>query len=105
MLTYRCRSTQGSLRRILVAFGLLAAFPALGAEIVFYEQDNFRGRSFVSDQTISNFANMGFNDRASSVVIRSGTWQLCTDAFFRGRCETLPPACTRSPGLSSPVTW
>ena len=70
---------------------LAAAFPAAGADIVFYESDGFRGRSFVANQTISNFANVGFNDRASSVVIRSGTWQLCSDAFFRGRCVTLAP--------------
>ncbi len=84
-------STHPWLRRLTVAFGMLAAFPVIGADIVFYELDGFRGRSFVSDQTISNFANLGFNDRASSVVIRNGSWQLCTDAFFRGRCVTLPP--------------
>ncbi len=78
-------------QRILAALGLLLAFPAIATDIVFYERDGFQGRSFVSDQTISNFANFGFNDRASSVVIRRGSWQLCSDAYFRGRCVTLPP--------------
>ena len=78
-------------RRSIVTFGLLAPFPALSASLVLYEQESFRGASLVEDQSISNFANLGFNDRASSVVIRSGTWQLCTDTQFRGRCETLPP--------------
>ncbi len=87
----RFRPSQPWLRRFVVAFGLLAACPVLAADIVLYEQDDFRGRSFVADQTISNFANLGFNDRASSVIIRSGNWQLCTDAHFRGRCVTLPP--------------
>jgi hypothetical protein len=85
------RSPQPLLRRLILVFGLAAALPAGGASIVFYEYDSFRGRSFVTDQTISNFANLGFNDRASSVVIRDGAWQLCTDAFFRGRCVTLRP--------------
>ena len=78
-------------QRILVALGLLLALPAIAADIVFYERDGFQGRSFVSDETVSNFANFGFNDRASSVVIRNGSWQLCSDAYFRGRCVTLPP--------------
>ena len=85
------RSLQSRLQRLVIALGLAAAFPATGADVVFYENDAFRGRSFVADQSISNFADVGFNDRASSVVIRSGTWQLCSDAFFRGRCVTLAP--------------
>ena len=76
---------------MLAAIGILAAIPAARADILFYQQDGFRGRSFVSDQTIPNFADLGFNDRASSVIIRSGSWQLCTDAYFRGRCVTLQP--------------
>ena len=78
-------------QRVLVVSGLLLAVPAIANDIVFYERDGFQGRSFVSDETISNFASFGFNDRASSVVIRRGSWQLCSDAYFRGRCVTLPP--------------
>jgi hypothetical protein len=71
--------------------GLAAAVPALGAEITFYERDGVRGRSFTADQSVQNFANIGFNDRASSVRVVSGTWQLCSDAYFRGRCVTVAP--------------
>lgn len=91
MPAQRNRSLQCRLQRLVMALGLAAAFPAAGADIVFYEHDGFRGRSFVSDRSISNFADVGFNDRAASVVIGSGTWQLCSDAFFRGRCVTLAP--------------
>lgn len=91
MPNHRSERDPRRLQRSIVAFGLLATLPAIAANLVLYEQENFRGRSFVAEQTISNFTNLGFNDRASSVVIRSGTWQLCTDAHFRGRCETLPP--------------
>jgi hypothetical protein len=62
---------------------------AFAAEITFWESPGYRSRSYASNQTIPNFADAGFNDRASSVVIRSGTWQLCSDAYFRGRCVTL----------------
>ena len=91
MSTRRDRSTQSGWRLLVTALGLAAAFPVAGASIALYESDSFRGRSFVADQTISNFANVGFNDRAASVIIRSGSWQLCTDAYFRGRCVTLGP--------------
>jgi hypothetical protein len=69
--------------------GLLAAGSALASDITFYEHDNFNGRRFTATASVSDFANMGFNDRASSVSIGGGSWQLCTDAFFRGRCVTL----------------
>jgi hypothetical protein len=68
------------------ACALLVAGSALASDITFYEHDNFNGRRFTVTDSISDFANMGFNDRASSVSIRSGSWQLCPDAFFRGRC-------------------
>lgn len=76
---------------LLLVAGIAAAGPAYAAEIVFYEHDAFRGRTFVANQSISNFANVGYNDRASSVIVRSGTWQLCSDAYFRGRCVTVTP--------------
>lgn len=65
------------------------AVPALAAEITLYEHDSFRGRAAVVTESIANFDNIGLNDRASSVIVRSGVWQLCADAFFRGHCVTL----------------
>src|SRR6185295_8387212 len=45
------------LRHGIAVFCLLAAFPAICATLVLYEQENFRGASFVAEQSISNFAN------------------------------------------------
>jgi uncharacterized protein YcfJ len=36
-----------------------------------------------------NFERAGFNDRASSVVVDRGRWEVCTDAKFEGRCVVL----------------
>ncbi len=80
---------RNALPALLLLAGIAAAVPASGAEIVFYENDAFRGRSFSANQSVSNFADIGFNDRASSVDVRSGSWQLCSDAYFRGRCVTV----------------
>lgn len=66
------------------------------AELVFFENDDFNGRSFVVNQPADDFVNFGFNDRASSVRVRNGTWQVCSDANFRGQCATLTPGDYRS---------
>lgn len=78
---------------------LLAAAGAASAQIALYENDNFNGRTFRASNSVSNFGDSGFNDKASSVTIRGGSWQLCSDADFRGRCITLGPG--RYPSLSS----
>jgi Beta/Gamma crystallin len=42
---------------------------------------------------------IGFNDTASSLVIRDGVWEVCTDAYFRGRCTELQPGEYSSLGV------
>ena len=59
------------------------------ATITFYEHDGFRGRTFTTDKPIGNFEQYGFNDRASSVVIDHGRWEVCEHARFEGQCVVL----------------
>lgn len=59
--------------------------------VVLYEYGDFVGRSYTVVNTINSLADVGFNDKASSVVIESGTWEFCTDAFFKGTCRTVGP--------------
>jgi hypothetical protein len=80
-----------TLVRNVLALGFAASATTAAAQITFYDAPRFAGRSFTASRTISNLADVGFNDRAVSAVIRSGTWQLCTDAYFRGHCESLVP--------------
>ncbi len=70
----------------------LAPSPAITGQVVLYELPNFGGQSVVIDRVaIPNLQKVGFNDRASSIVIQSGTWTFCTDLSFRGDCRTLGP--------------
>ncbi len=62
---------------------------AHAAEITFYEYEGFGGRSLTLRAYTPNFSDIGFNDRAASLVVKSGTWQVCTDADFKGTCATL----------------
>lgn len=80
-------------KSLLAALGLVAVLvaPQVGAQVTFYEHDGFRGRAFTADRPIGNFADIGFNDRASSVIVQGGQWQVCEDAGFAGRCTVLRP--------------
>jgi uncharacterized protein YcfJ len=76
------------LKAALGATTVLLATQA-AAQITFYEHDGFRGRAFTTDRQVNNFGNQGFNDRASSVVVDRGRWEVCTDAGFGGKCVVL----------------
>jgi len=64
---------------------------AYAQEIVLYQGENFTGPRFSSSESVNDLARVGFNDRASSVTIRGGSWQLCSDSYYRGQCATLRP--------------
>lgn len=79
-----------TLRCGALALGLAFTGAALG-EVTFYERGDFRGRSFTVTEPVGNFARHGFNDRASSAVVRKGRYLVCSDADFRGHCVRLAP--------------
>ncbi|MDL2339609.1 MAG: beta/gamma crystallin-related protein [Pseudomonadota bacterium] len=68
--------------------------PADASQIVLYEHEGFEGRSFSASTTVDDFRDNGFNDRASSIVVRGGRsdrWEVCEDGGFGGRCVVLRP--------------
>jgi uncharacterized protein YcfJ len=67
---------------------LLLSAQAL-SQVTFYEGAGFRGRAFTADTNVQDFTRSGFNDRASSVVVDNGRWEVCEHASFRGRCVVL----------------
>jgi uncharacterized protein YcfJ len=77
--------------KLKFALGITALFLATNAsaQITFYEGEAFRGRAFRTDRPLSNLDRTGFNDRASSVIVDRGSWEVCTDARFEGRCVLL----------------
>ena len=86
------------LKALLVAAGIVCAGQA-AAQVTLFEHDGFQGNHVTANHPIDNFANSGFNDTASSVEVRGGPWQVCTDAYFEGRCVVLRPGTY--PSLSS----
>jgi uncharacterized protein YcfJ len=87
-----------ALRSALAAAGLVFAAHA-SAQVTFYENEDFHGRSFTADRQVDNFERYGFNDRASSAVVTSDRWEVCEDARFGGKCVVLRPG--RYPNLAS----
>ncbi len=55
--------------------------------VTLYADVGFAGVSRTASET-RDFRTLNFNDTLSSIRIRSGTWEFCTDADFRGRCMT-----------------
>jgi len=58
---------------------------------VFYEKENFKGRSFTADASQADLRRSDFNDRASSVVVTGERWEVCQNTRFNGRCVVLRP--------------
>jgi len=79
----------GRWRRSAFGLVLLGLSGIASAQVTLYERENFGGRAFRASDSVANLDETGFNDRAASVDVRGGRWQLCDDAGFRGRCVTV----------------
>lgn len=73
----------------LIGMAALVFAAHASAQITFYENEGFRGRTFAADKEVGNLERFGFNDRASSVVVDRGRWEVCEDWRFSGRCVVL----------------
>ena len=78
-------------RKLQSALGVSALLLSANAlaQITFYEGEGFRGRMFTANGPMANFERTGGNDRASSVVVDRGRWEVCDDMRFEGRCVIL----------------
>jgi hypothetical protein len=80
--------TLGSLLGAAIA---LVTTCAVAAELTLYEGENFQGRSLTLRSDMRDLDRTQFNDRAMSLVIRDGVWEVCSDSQFHGQCATLRP--------------
>jgi uncharacterized protein YcfJ len=77
------------------------------AQVTFFEYEGFDGRSFTTVDPIANLERFGFNNRASSAVVRRDQWLACEDVRFDGRCVILRPgryASLASMGLNNSIS-
>jgi len=81
------------MKRLLAAAAVLATFAnaAFAGELTLFSDSDFHGSRVTITRDARNLADFGFNDRASSVVVRSGVWLLCEHGDFGGRCAEFGP--------------
>src|SRR5439155_756960 len=81
---------EGIAMKALIVAAVALAGTAQAAEIIIYKQPNFAGEQLTLRDASGNLATR-FTDQASSAVVRSGRWELCTQPNFQGDCVTLEP--------------
>jgi uncharacterized protein YcfJ len=74
-----------------VAAAIAAVALQASAQVTFFQREGFVGRSFTADQPVRNLDQFGYNDRASSAIVRGGRWEVCQDEAFSGKCVILRP--------------
>lgn len=90
---------------LLCTTALFAHVAASAGEMTLFQDDNFRGRSVNVRSDVRDLSRLDFNDKTSSIVVRSGTWEVCKDADFRNSCRTLQPGRYASmPGMNDSIS-
>jgi Beta/Gamma crystallin len=77
------------LRRAALAAAMLTALAAQAAPLEIYEQPDFQGMALGLDRPQADLGDYGFENKAQSVVVRRGRWELCSEPGFRGNCVVL----------------
>ncbi len=77
-----------------IKFAVAAAFAfgttaAMAGEIVLYEGPSFQGQRMTLRGDAPDLDRTQFNDRAESIIVHDGVWEVCTDARFSGHCVRL----------------
>ncbi len=59
--------------------------------IQLFEAPGFRGRTMAFDDSSPNIEGSWGLTNASSAIVSGGTWEVCTEYNYGGRCQALPP--------------
>lgn len=90
---------RSDMRRLSLAtgatLGMLAgaiAGSAAAGELLLFDRPGFHGDRMVVTRDVRNLSDVRhWNDRARSLVVESGAWEICRDSRYRGTCITLRP--------------
>src|SRR5687767_8800183 len=80
------------MKRIALAAAVAAmlAGTAYAAEIVIYKQPDFRGATYLINGEVANLEG-GLAGEGSSMVVKGGYWEVCTQHHFQGNCFVIAP--------------
>ncbi|WP_416762914.1 beta/gamma crystallin-related protein [Roseateles sp. So40a] len=99
-------TTKATMKAAVAAAALALTGQAM-ADITFYENENFRGRTAGAGAQVNFLGEIGFDDRASSIEVRGERWEVCEDPGYTGRCRVLQPGSypsLRSMGLDNRIS-
>ncbi|EGF31258.1 17 kDa surface antigen [Oxalobacteraceae bacterium IMCC9480] len=74
---------------VLLGLAGLSCGVARAGEINLFGQRDFGGRAVALRETTPSLSRFGFNDRTSSIAVRAGRWEVCSDDDFNGFCTVL----------------
>ena len=73
---------------VLLSAAWLSHANATAGELTLFSDGAFQGRQVTVRDGARDLTDLNFNDRAASMVIRSGRWEVCVDSDFRN-CRVL----------------
>ena len=73
---------------LLLGAAMTAELAGAG-ELTLYSRDDYHGRSHTVRDTVADLEDVNFNDTTQSIRVRSGRWEACEEADFRGACFLL----------------
>ena len=73
---------------LLLGAAMTAELAGAG-ELTLYSRDDYHGRSQTVRDTVADLEDLRFNDTTQSIRVRSGRWEACEEADFRGDCFLL----------------
>ena len=73
---------------LLLGAAMTAELAGAG-ELTLYSRDDYHGRSHTVRDAVADLEDVRFNDTTQSIRVRSGHWDACEEADFRGACFLL----------------
>lgn len=73
---------------LLLGAAMTAELAGAG-ELTLYSRDDYHGRSHTVRDAFADLEDVRFNDTTQSIRVRSGRWEACEEADFRGACFLL----------------
>lgn len=78
------------MHRLFAAAVLGAACTAASAgDITLYTRAHLGGPAITLHEAVPDLDLQGFNDKTSSVVVQKGTWEVCAEKHYKGKCLIL----------------
>ncbi|HYT98609.1 MAG TPA: beta/gamma crystallin-related protein [Casimicrobiaceae bacterium] len=69
----------------------IVARSAFAGEATLFADRDFKGNAMTVRGPSPNLERIGYNDTASSLVVRTGVWEVCDKPYFEGHCMQLQP--------------